>query len=176
MHCKGYVPYIAVVSALGVLTACDQQTETVSMNAPQVEESPPQPEMAEYFAYHNDQGMMSDRSIADIHFVPHCPELSGAGEARLERYAELLATSGGTLWYDTSLGDRELVEARLAMASEFLAHAMPGKTEIKLELGMAGGRGMTAAEAIPGQGVARQPEKRGSAYKLKNSVGGMGGN
>jgi hypothetical protein len=165
----------ALLLALGL--ACNPQ-ETVSMNGPQREDSPPQPEMAEYFANHNDQGMMHDMSIADLHFIPHSPNLSGAGEARLERYAELLATSGGTLCYDTRIENKELLDARLAMAREFLAHAVPGRNEVRVELGMAGGRGMMATEAIAGQGVARQPEARGPAYNLNvqsSSSGGGGG-
>ncbi|MBK8270333.1 MAG: hypothetical protein IPK83_19370 [Planctomycetes bacterium] len=160
---------------LALCFACNQNTQTTSMNGPQMEESPPQPEMAEYFANHNDQGMISDMSIADIHFIPHTPNLSGAGEARLERYAELLATTGGTLCYDTRMDNKELLDARLAMAREFLAHAVPGKNEVRVELGMAGGRGMTASEAIAGQGVARQPEQRGSAYKLNVKGPSSGG-
>ncbi len=156
-------------------TACDQNTQTVSMNAPQMEGSPPQPPMAEYFAYHNDQGMLNDMSIADIHFVPHSPYLSGAGEARLERYAELLAGTGGTICYDTRSTDNDMIEARLALVREFLAHAVPGKNLINVEVGMAGGRGMLATEAIAGQDVAIQPEPRGTAYNLNRASGGGGG-
>lgn len=162
------------MGTLALATAC-QPNETMSMNAPQTEDSPPQPEMAEYYAYHNDQGMMSDLSIADIHFIPHQANLSGVGEARLERYAELLATSGGTLCYDTRMADDALVQARLAMAREFLAHAVPGKNQIDVVLGLPGGRGMLATEALGGQGIARQPEPRGTAYKLNSGGGGGGG-
>ncbi|MBX3395012.1 MAG: hypothetical protein KF841_06555 [Phycisphaerae bacterium] len=175
MDIRGKLTLAASVMFLAFGSACNQDTETVSMNGPQTEDSPPQPALAEYFANHNDQGMMSDMSIADIHFIPHSPHLSGTGEVRLERYAELLASTGGVLHYDTNLQNSELLEARLAMAREFLAHATPGKNEIKVELGMAGGRGMTAAEAAAGQGVAKQPEQRGRAYNLTNAGGGMGG-
>lgn len=168
------MPVAAVLVSLAAGLACSQN-QTQSMNGPQTDESPPQPEMAEYFANHNDQGMMHDMSIADIHFIPHSPHLSGAGEARLERYAELLAATGGTLCYDTRLDDKELLDARLAMAREFLAHAVPGKNEIGVELGMAGGRGMIASEAIAGQGVAKQPEQRGPAYNLNVQGSSSGG-
>ncbi len=167
---------LALVAACLVMTTGCQQGETVSMNSPQTEDSPPQPGIAEYFAYHNDQGMISDMSIADVHFIPHQASLSGIGEARLERYAELLATTGGTLNYDTRLQDNTLIEARLAIAREFLAHAVPGKNQISVVLGMPGGRGMLATESMGGLGVARQPEPRGTAYRLNETGGGGGGN
>lgn len=158
------------------LTACVSPEQASRLNAPPQGDSEDRHAMAEYFAYHNDQGMVADMSIADIHFVPHSDRLSGTGEARLERYAELLAATGGTLSYETNLQDENLIEARIANAELFLAQANPGKTTIEVAVGLPGGRGMPATEAIAGQEVARQPEPRDTAYKLRDSTGSTTGN
>jgi len=101
--------------------------------------------------------------------VPHSAHLSGTGEARLARYAELLADTGGTLNYDTSLRDKKLVEARLAAARKYLRQQVAGRHVIRVVLGMPGGRGMNAVEAAAAQDVAKQPEPRGTAYHLSGS-------
>jgi hypothetical protein len=140
------------------------------LNAPPQGESSDKPEWGRYFDYHDDQGMLADMSIADIHFVPHSAEISGVGEVRLERYAELLARTGGRISYDTSLRDQALVEARLANARTFLKDALPTAKTIDVVLGLPGGRGMTTKEASLGKAVAEQPEPRSTAYKLKGST------
>ncbi len=155
-----------------LVTGCVQPAEPSRLNSPPAGASDNQSDLSEFFAHHNDQGMIADSSIADIHFVPHSVHLSGTGEARLERYAELMAEDGGTLFYDTSLCDDELIEARLAVAKSFLMKAGATNQPIDVVVGMARGRGMNAAEAIGGQAVARQPEARGTAYKLSGNEGG----
>lgn len=136
------------------------------LNAPPQGESEQRPEWADYYTYHNDNGMLADMSIADIHFVPHSPELSGTGQARLARYAELLATRGGTINYETPIEDDRLIRERLANARRFLVQALPGNQKIDVVPGIAGGRGMDAREAIAGQAIAKQPEPRQTAYHL----------
>src|SRR6185503_16118755 len=113
------------------------------------------------------QGMMADMSISDIHFIPHSAELSGTGVARLERFAELLSESGGTLNYDTGSTDMALVDRRMATAEAYLAKCMPQSKRVAVVLGMPGGPGMRAKEAIAGQNVAQQPEERTRAYRLQ---------
>lgn len=142
------------------------------MNAPPQGESETKSSLAESFAYHEDQGMLADLSLADLHFVPHSSDLSGVGIARLERYAELLASSGGTLNYATSSRDPELVTARLATANEFLRRVVPGSKPVQVVPGLPRGRGMAAKESIAGKGVAKQPETRLRAYNLTNTMQG----
>jgi hypothetical protein len=137
------------------------------MNSPPIGYAEPQNSMSEYFAYHNDQGMIHDMSIADIHFVPHTAELSATGQARLERYSELLATRGGTIHYDPSVRDEKMVQARLDTANEFLKQTAPGTKTTTVALGLSGGRGMNTKEASLGKEVAKQPEGRQRAYRLK---------
>ncbi len=154
------------VAMLFFLTGCpDLSSETRLNDQSESCEKEPYP-LAETFAYHNDQGMMADMCIADIHFVPHSDKLSVVGERRLSRYAELLAGTGGTLAYDTSLRDRPLLDARLNTAREYLSHCTPGDKTIVVAVGLPGGRGLNNKEAQGGQDVAKQAETRGNAYKL----------
>ena len=137
------------------------------LNSPPQGYSEPHHPMSETFAYHNDQAMLADMSVADIHFVPHSSELSGTGEARLARYAELLATTGGTLHYDTAVTDDKLLRSRLAAANDYLKESVPGTKSVKVVVGGAGGRGIVQAEAKSARDVARQAEPRNTAYKLR---------
>lgn len=168
-----FVP--SVLAAL-MMAGCHDPEPTITMNSPPGSEDADRTTVGEYFAYHNDQGMMADLSIADMHFIADSEHLSGIGEARLERYAELLATSGGKLHYDTRIDDAVLVDARLRVAREFLMQVSPGSKRIDVVLGMPRGRGMDAIESAAGRGVAQQPEPRGPAYHLAGSIesGGSG--
>jgi hypothetical protein len=161
-------PLIGVAALL--LAGC--MPDKPRLNSPPQGNAKPHHAMSSYYAYHNDQAMLADMSIADLHFVPHTSQLSSTGEARLERYAELLATSGGTINYTTSIVNQKLVRARLAAANEFMKEAVPGTKGVKVALGGAGGRGMTAAEASLGKGVAKQPEPRNTAYHLNKKESG----
>ena len=135
----------------------------------------PHHSMASEYAYHNDQAMLADMSIADIHFLPHSPQLSATGQARLERYAELLATSGGTVHYDPTIRDEALINARVASANVFLNGTPACPQNIHVALGLTGGRGMTAAEASAAKGVAKQPESRNTAYHLSQKQSSSNG-
>lgn len=152
---------------------CQQQRQR--LNAPPQGDAAHHAESAAYYAYHDDQGMLADMSIADIHFVPQTAELSGTGLARLERYAELLAATGGTIHYDTASRDQALIETRLATAKAFLKEAVPSARPIEVVVGLPGGRGMTAKESSAAKGVAEQPEKRERAYKLNIPTQGSSG-
>ena len=159
---------VMFLSLLAVLASPGCVPDKPRLNSPPQGYSEPQHEMSTYYAYHNDQGMLNDMSLADIHFVPHSAELSATGEARLDRYAELLATSGGTINYDTKIQDPQLIRARINAANDYLKEAVPGTKMIKVAYGLAGGRGMTAAEAKSDKDVARQAEPRKTAYSLKS--------
>jgi hypothetical protein len=160
---------------LPLISGCPP-TERPRLNAPPQGDSQETPTvMGENFAYHNDQGMLADMSIADLHFVPHGTELSGVGIARLERYAELLASSGGTIHYSTSIRDPEMASRRVSVANNFLRQSIPGSRPIVVVLGLPGGRGMPGKEAILDQAVARQPEPRAAAYHLAGSETEAGG-
>lgn len=157
--------FLTIAGLTAFLAGCPYG-ENQRLNAPPQGESESRPEWAEYYTYHNDQGMLADMSIADIHFVPHCAELSGTGEARLARYAELLAARGGTINYETVIDDDKLINDRLKNAKRFLVQALPGKQRVDVVSGIAGGRGMDSKEALAGQAIAKQPETRKNAYQL----------
>jgi hypothetical protein len=160
---------------LPLISGCPP-TENSRLNAPPQGESADAPTvLGENYAYHNDQGMMADMSIADLHFVPHGTELSGVGIARLERYAELLASSGGTIHYSTATRDPELASRRVSVANNFLRQSIPGARPIVVVLGLPGGRGMPAKEAIADSAVARTAEPRATAYNLAGSETSAGG-
>ena len=161
---------LAWTSLLPLCFGC-QPWDKERLNSPPQGEQAPHPDWNEDFCYMNDQGMLWDSSIADIHFVPHRAELSGTGIARLERYAELMATSGGTIRYTTSSKDNVLVQARLASAQEFLSSTMPEAKPIQVVLGLPGGRGMGAKESVAGAAIAEQPEPRQDAYHLETAGG-----
>ena len=164
----------AMVLCGWTVAGCTPRDETEVSDLPTRVDSDERSTLVEFYAYHNDQGMMADMSIADVHFVPHQKYLSGTGEARLERYAELLASTGGTLHYDTSQSDRTLIQERISVAEKFLAEAVPSNQRIQVAQGIPGGRGMSASEAMAGQEVARQPEPRGTAYNLIGAGGDVG--
>lgn len=137
---------LAAALFLPILWGCPP--EPARLNAPPQGASIRQPEMHANFDYMQDQALMADLSIADMHFVPHTAELNGTGRARLERYAELLAGHGGTLTFDTSLTDSDLIAARLQTAETFVNEYVPDDSRIAVVSGLPGGRGMTADEAI----------------------------
>lgn len=157
-----------IAPALAVL-ACTQPEETTTINTPPTDPAESRTELAQFFAYHQDQGMVNNRCISDIHFVPGSTHLSGTGEARLARYAELFSDTGATLNYDTRITDQSLVNGRLETARKFLARYNVGGPQIQVALGMPGGRGMSAFETAAGQAVAQQPEPRGTAYHLSGA-------
>jgi hypothetical protein len=161
-----HVPIVKRLAPLALLAASCVPDKPRLNSPPQGFEEPQSP-MVAYYAYHNDQGMLADMSIADIHFVAHQPVLSAAGEARMARYAELLATFGGTIHYDTALTDEKLLKSRLVAANDFLKKTVPGSKPVTVAIGLAGGRGMSAKEAKGALDVAAQPEPRENAYYLR---------
>ncbi len=164
---------LALVTLISI--GCNQPEDPATMNTPPYDAAESRRELAEFFAYHQDNGLLAQRAIADMHFVPGTSHLSGAGEAQLARLAEIMQDTGGTINYDTSLGDSGLAGARLASARQFLSTYTVGKKPIQVAFGMAGGRGMDAVEAVDGRGVAQQAEPRGSAYRLGPGAGAGGG-
>lgn len=161
--------YARILIAIGLIAGCNKPEPTITMNSPPGEDDSTH-KVSQFLAGQRDQGLIEDMSIADIHFRGTTRFLSGTGEVRLERFAELLATTGGELHYDTQLQDMTLVNARLQVARDFLNQARIGSQSIQLVLGKPGGRGMDATESIAGQGVAKQPEARGTAYRLSNDM------
>src|SRR5262245_48631541 len=111
-----------------------QQPHT-RMNAPPQGESSRRSRLQQNYAYMSDNAMLQEMCLYDIHFVPNQARLSGTGEARLERYVELLCDTGGTLNYLPPADDENLTKARLESAKKFLADASHGRLKVEVEVG-----------------------------------------
>lgn len=137
----------ALVSVCPILiTGClDPSTR---LNAPPQGASPRPNEMQDQYVYMVDNGMMHDLCVADVHFVPHTAHLSGLGVRRLNRYAELLESYGGTVHLDTVEANEQLKQARVSAISTHLASAGLNMSNVRVETGMAQGRGLDAPSAI----------------------------
>lgn len=139
-------PLFVLTLAVAALPACYDAPSR--LNSPPQGDSPRPHPMQEQYTYMVDNAMLADMAIADIHFVPHSPEINSLGERRLDRYADLLELYGGTLHYDAGISDETLIRERMDRVRNFLKVAGVDANRIEVEEGMAGGRGMNGNEAI----------------------------
>lgn len=121
------------------------------LNAPPQGYSESPSEKQEIYVYMNDNAMLSDMSVADIHFVPHRTEINSLGLRSLDRFASLLKVYGGNLRYDTRLSDENLIQNRIANIKEYLAAAGVDLERTDVVVDLPGGRGGTATEAVTAQ-------------------------
>jgi hypothetical protein len=133
------------------LIGCGQPTKR--LNAPPQGQSDKACEIQPFFAYMVDSAMLSDLSVADIHFVPHTTELNSLGTTRLSRIAKLLGTYGGTVRYATHYDEdeEEFVNERLDHLRGFLATTGIDMSRVEVKVAMAGADHALAAEAIATQ-------------------------
>lgn len=131
---------------LVALSACNRPDTTAGSWAPDVGER--RGKYTSHLSYMVDNAILSDMSVADIHFIPHTSELSGVGEARLARMAKLLNTYGGTVRYETKLDDETMIQERLDHVREYLALTGCDMSRVRLATMMAGGCGMPGDEAV----------------------------
>jgi hypothetical protein len=165
-----------------VMAGCSLKPHEKLNSPPQGHSERPSPSAAPY-AYMGDNAMLADMSLSDIHFVPHQSVLSGTGEARLARYAELLASTGGRIRYRPSMTDPELIASRLGAARQFMAQQMAsGGSAIEFETGMSGGDGVNATHAQVAfrQGMAGYGERQETPQAIaagggSGAAGGGGG-
>lgn len=101
-----------------------------------------------HFSQMVDNAILSDPSVADLHFIAHSEEISGVGELRLARLAPVLNTYGGTVHYSTVLADKALVAKRLDRVREYLTLAGCNMERVEIVVGRQLGRGMRADEAV----------------------------
>jgi hypothetical protein len=133
-----------------------------------------------YRTHMADNATLHDMSVVDFHFVPHTSELSGTGVARLERMAALLDAYGGTVRYETSLADDDLIALRLDHVREYLSLAGCNMSRVEVRTGLSGGRGMAASDALRGYDgmITPQQEQQGgspSGLPLMGGPAGQGG-
>lgn len=118
------------------------------LNAPPQGWSSRQADMQEHFVYMTDNAMLAEMSVSDVHFVPHQDVLNSLGARRLDRYACLLKDMGGTLNYDTTLYEQDMIEKRMENIRRYLDAAGAGEDVIKVACGAVRTEGMTAQEAM----------------------------
>lgn len=153
---NGLVTAFCLLSAGALLGGCSEPAKR--LNAPPQGASAHPHEMQENYVPMTDNALLADMSMSPVHFVPHQPELNGNGVRRLTRYASILKTYGGTLHYD-GLDDAEpLAKARIARMEEFLTAAGLERDRFSVALGVAGGAGMRATEAIAARDASSGPD------------------
>lgn len=147
-----------VLTSLLVIGGCSESSER--LNAPPqgaAEEANP---LQEQYVYMQDNALLADMSISDIHFVPHTAELNGLGARRLNRYAQLLGVYGGTLHYDTELDVNDpLINRRMEHAAEYVKLAGLDPDKFEIVVGAPRGRGMPGHEAIDALDAAKTSDK-----------------
>jgi hypothetical protein len=99
------------------------------------------------FEQMSDEALLADMSMSDVHFYPHRAKLRPMGEDRVRRLAALMDAHGGTV---RMCGDvpEELQTQRTRIVRDMLAKMGVDTTVEVVTLDMAGGRGMSAQEAI----------------------------
>lgn len=118
------------------------------LNAPPQGSSAYPNRLQEPYLQMTNNATVADMSVADIHFVPHTPELNDLGQWRLAGCVDVLKRHGGTVRYDTQAADAGLVRKRLASIRECLQRAGVDPATVKVVLDVPGGRGIDAQEAI----------------------------
>jgi hypothetical protein len=131
-----------------ILLAGACQEPTRRLNAPpQGASNAPHP-MQNDMNYMVDNALLEDMCVSDIHFVPHTTQINSLGARRLNRYAELMLNIGGTIHYDTSERDENLVDARVETVREYLADAGADLSKVEVVPGLPRGRETRATAAI----------------------------
>jgi hypothetical protein len=137
---------LPVLTALLVMvTACNEPAKERHTWAPSADDV--RAERNAHLSTMVDNAILSDMSLADIHFIPHTAEISGVGEARLARMAKLLNTYGGTVRYETQLTDEDMIALRLDHVREYLALTGCDMKRVEVTTGLPGGQGMWGDEA-----------------------------
>lgn len=123
-----------------------------------------------------DSAMLSDRSIADIHFVPHRAELNTLGMRRLSRMAQLVEVYGGEVRYATSLTDENLVRQRMESVRHYLHDVGLPDEQIVVVQALPGGRGLTGDEVVRIKQASEFTPKKEGGGGLAGLLGLGGGN
>ncbi len=143
-----------------VLAGCGQPTEKFNL-PPGIADHPQK--LQPFFTYMVDNAIVSDMSIADLHFVPHTTELNSLGTLRLARMAQLVEAYGGLVRYATTIQDEEMVSERIAHVRDFLAAAGADMDRIDVAVAMPGSHHTSAQEAVAGK-------QKGWATEFENTA------
>lgn len=118
------------------------------LNAPPQGWAARQTDLQQSFVYMTDNAMLAEMCVSDVHFVPRQGVLNSLGARRLDRYADLLRESGGTLHYDTEVTDTAMVAERIESVQKYLASAGLAADMVKVKVGGRDSAQMTAVEAM----------------------------
>ncbi len=138
--------WLVCLAAFFSLSGCVSPTER--LNAPPQGQAEYPSDLQPFFTYMVDAAMVSDVSLADIHFVPHTTELNSLGTTRLSRMASFLDTYGGTIRYAARVADEDLVDPRLAHVRDFLATTGIDMSRVDVQVALAGSAHSSAERAI----------------------------
>lgn len=89
-----------------------------------------------------------DMSVSSTHFIYRTAKLNSLGVYRLKMLAATLAEHGGEVHYDGTEADEALQKERLSQIEEFLLASGLDQKQFDVKIGLPGGTGMSAAEAI----------------------------
>ncbi|MBU0638579.1 MAG: hypothetical protein KKB50_06920 [Planctomycetes bacterium] len=161
---KRLLVWAACVGLLGA--ACN--SPNARLNAPPHGIPPATHELQGTYVYMNDNALLEDMAVSDVHFLPHRRLLNTLGEERLLRLASLVEAYGGTIRFSTALEDEALIEERTETILAFLAEAGLDTTAELLRRDLPGGRGLDANEVI----LIKANE---ATYKVKKSTDNTAG-
>ncbi len=138
-----------IIPCLLMLAACGGCPHPVTrLNAPPHGTTERPSQMQDLYVSMQDNGLLADMSISDVHFVPQRTMLTSLGEQRLARLAGLLEAYGGTIRLSTNETDEKLRVGRTEAIREFLCAVGIDTTAEVLTQDLPAGRGMLASEAI----------------------------
>jgi hypothetical protein len=133
-------------ASLILLCACS--TPSPRLNAPPHGGTDCPSDMQAMYMHMSDNALLEDMNLSEADFVPHRPMLSALGEDRLCRMAALLQQYGGEIHYTPENDDKDLIDRRIETVVDFLAEAGLAAAPQEVSVGLPGGRGMQAREAI----------------------------
>lgn len=160
-----------LVTAAG---GCQQPKPHQRLNTPPQGESPHKSKHQASYKAMNDNALLADMAMYELHFMPHQSQLTRAGETRVKRYAELLKDSGGTLAYESQQEDRKLNAARLDAIRRCLAEAGVKDKKIDVKVGMGGATGTDPAQAMIARQTGTTIPKPKSAASINSTTGATG--
>lgn len=143
---RSFVHRTLIVTLVSIPLGCSEMRSTTGIQLDHMAET--RESYGDHFRYMVDNAILSDMSLADIHFVAHTGELSGVGATRLERMAKLLNTYGGKIRYETTLSDEAMLAERMAHVREFLALSGCELEQVEIVVMAPGGRRMSGQEGV----------------------------
>jgi len=168
---QGLAAVVVILFAAG----CSSQKAERLNAPPQGTTERPNEVLQPHFTTMADNATKRDASLSDAHFEPHAKELSGLGVWRITRIGDQLNSTGGIIRYETSLGDEDMVAARLQSVRDFLAASGYDTDLITVESGLSRNVGGTAQSAIEARARAQQAASESGGGDAGASMGGASG-